>query len=462
MIRWSKIILITLFVASSAFGRTQLTFSKNEELLAKLSRAFMGELYASGRLLNDPLDHDYLQTMADRLLAKTHDSRHRYRFFLLSADDINAFAAPGGAIVVNTGLIQAANNQDEVAAVLAHEIMHVKQEHLLQSLDHAQDATVPLIANGLAAIALGMINPALGSGLLMMGSAGILQGEINYTREHESDSDHLGIRVLHAAGYNPDSMAKFFQRLEEQTRLYDTDNIPPMLRSHPMTTSRIAEANDRAREFPHKLYPMDPLYPYFKERINVQAHNNPQDLYTLYARQMALGDDRPVARYGYALAAIRALQFAKAQKVLNELHEEFPQNEFIALGLVDSYLDADQIEPGLALAKKLLDADPGRRLFQYYGADAYVYAHKPKEALELLEKLIKADPENTQYWILKAEAHRLAKQSPEAYYAYAQALYIESMDKTALKHFKTALKFSRKGSGIYQLAQQKVQLLSHQ
>ena len=129
MIRWSNIIFIILFVASSAFGRTQLTFSKNEELLAKLSRAFMGELYASGRLLNDPLDHDYLQTMADRLLAKTHDSRHRYRFFLLSADDINAFAAPGGAIVVNTGLIQAANNQDEVAAVLAHEIMHVKQEH---------------------------------------------------------------------------------------------------------------------------------------------------------------------------------------------------------------------------------------------------------------------------------------------------------------------------------------------
>ena len=460
MFRWFNLLLMSFLLNTSVYARTELTFSKNEALLNQLSKSFMGKLYQSGRLIQDPLSQEYLQHIADRLVLKTNDKHHRYRFFLLNAKEINAFAAPGGSIVVNTGLLVAAKTPDEIAAVLAHEIMHVKQDHLLQNLDHAEQSTIPLIANALAAVALGMLNPALGSGLLMMGTAGIQQGELNYTREHEADSDHLGIQVLYAAGFNPRSMASFFSRLQQESRLYDSENVPALLRSHPLNTLRIAEAEDRARSFPLKSYPIDPMYLYFQERVKVESHHNPQQLLAEYQRTIALGGETSVTVYGMALAANRAMQFSTAYNTLSDLHKKLPNNEFISLGLVDNFLESNQIKPGLGLMEQLLKEQPNHSLFQNYGARVYFYAHQPTPALALLDSLIKKNPENTQYWFLKAETHRLAHQSAEAYYAFAQALYLESMDKTALKHFRHAFTYSAKSSPTHQLAQQKIEMLS--
>lgn len=452
---------LALLMTSSSLARTQLAFSKNEEFLNKLSKAFIAELYSSGRLIGDPLSSEYLQSIADKLVENAKDKHHRYRFFLINAPDINAFAAPGGSIVVNSGLFLAANHQDEVAAVLAHEIMHVKQDHLLQTLDHMQQSTIPMIASGLLALAVGLLNPALGGGMLMMGSAGLAQSQINFTRSNEADSDHLGMALLYKAGFNPECMASFFQRLQQQSRLYDMDNVPALLRSHPLTTFRIAEANDRAETFPKKSYPLDPMFPYLKERIRVETVSNPQELLAQYQREIALGAaNTPVLQYGYGLAASKALQFEKAQKILTALHEEHPENDFISIGLVDSYLDANQIKPGLALAKSLLEAHPKSRLYRYYNANAYIYGGEPQIALQLIDDLIQQDPENSQYWLLKVSAHRTAKQQAEAYYALGQALYLESMDRAALKHFKHALVHSKKHSSLHELAHEKVRLLS--
>lgn len=418
-----------------------LTFSKNEALLDKLSKQFMAELYHSGRLITDPLSRHYLQTLTHPLIIQLGETHQRYRFFVLQANDINALAAPGGTIIVNSGLILRVANQHELAAVLAHEIIHVKQQHLLQRLDYANAQKIPMIANGLAAIALGLINPALGSTMLIAGSAGIAQSGINYTRHHEAEADELGIELLYHAGYNPESMIAIFQRLQEQSRLYGTD-IPSLLRSHPLNRSRIAEAENRVQRLAQKIYVADDDFVYFQARLRIYGSMEPLDLLGYYQRQLAK-HKTPVLEYGYALAQIQSMHYHQAQVILRRLHKQQPNNLFISLGLVDSYMAARDDKPAqqlIASLRKQHDNDLLRR----YAANVYMRSGKLRLAERIVNELLSSQPDDTQLWLLAADIYRQQHDQAQAYFAYAMALKIESMDKAATKKFKQALKHAEK------------------
>ena len=166
-------------------------------------------------ILDDPLLAGWLQSLGRRLGASSDDPRQAFTFFLLRDRQINAFATLGGYIGVNAGLVLAADSEDEVAAVMSHEIAHVTQEHVLRGVEQAQRDQVPILLAMLGAIALSQGSNSNSSDDAIMaavvGAQGLMvQRQIDYTRGNEAEADRIGIRTLARSGYDPVAMATFF------------------------------------------------------------------------------------------------------------------------------------------------------------------------------------------------------------------------------------------------------------
>ena len=234
------------------------------ELLTPARQAEYGgmmlrELRNYNYLLEDPLLDEWLQRMGGRLGADSDQPRQPYNFFLLRDRQINAFATLGGYIGTNAGLILTAEREDEVAAVLSHEIAHVTPQHVLRAVERAQRDQIPILLGMLGAIVLAQAAGGTSSGdasqAAVASAMGLMQQrQIDYTRSNESEADRVGIRTLSRAGYDVDAMADFFGRLAKASRSNrgsGRESTPDYLQTHPVTTTRISEARERAEQLAH-------------------------------------------------------------------------------------------------------------------------------------------------------------------------------------------------------------------
>ncbi|TAK83005.1 MAG: hypothetical protein EPO12_06565 [Aquabacterium sp.] len=167
--------------------------------------------------------------------------------FLVRDRTVNAFALPGGYVGVHLGLIAMTPNLDELASVLAHELSHVTQRHIVRMMSVQQRQSLV----GLAAMILGVIaasrSPQAAQALVTSGQAVAMQGQLNFSRDMEREADRVGFGVLSTAGYAESGMAQMFELLAQASNLND-DGSFPYLRSHPLTVERIGEARARARQ----------------------------------------------------------------------------------------------------------------------------------------------------------------------------------------------------------------------
>lgn len=217
----------------------------------KLGRAFTNALYTQYKLYNDFDTNDYIRNLGHKLASYTGNNRH-YSFYVIDDNNINAFAGPNGVIGINTGLITACQTEDELAAVIAHEISHVTQNHLSRSYEYSStQGSLNTIATLIAAILIGTQDSSAGMATLMGGMGYNLQQQLKNSRQHETEADAIGIQLLYKTGYNPHAMGGFFARLSKESQL-DSIKVPEILRTHPVSEHRIAEAENRAQNFPQK------------------------------------------------------------------------------------------------------------------------------------------------------------------------------------------------------------------
>ncbi len=248
-------------LASSQDSRLPDIGSSAGELLTPARQAEYGgmllrELRNYGYLLEDPLITDWLQTMGNQLAADSDNPQQPFTFFMMKDRQINAFATLGGYIGMNAGLVLTAQREDEVAAVLSHEIAHVTQQHVLRGAERAQRDQIPILLGMLGAIVLAQAAGGSSSGdasqAAIASAMGLMQQrQIDYTRSNESEADRVGIRTLDRAGYDVDAMAGFFARMAQATRSNrgnERDRTPDYLMTHPVTTTRISEAQQRAEQ----------------------------------------------------------------------------------------------------------------------------------------------------------------------------------------------------------------------
>ncbi len=396
----------------------------------KIGLMVVRSLRDSGQVVDDPEITEYLQSLGMRLASHAHEGAHRFTFFAVKDSGINAFALPGGFIGVNAGLITATRSESELAGVLAHEIAHVTQRHIARSIQNAGRSNLASMAALLATILIGATTGLPSDALI--GTVTAAQGlaaqqQINFTRSNESEADRVGIGILSSSGFDPVAMPDFFWTMQQRSGSAGK-NIPPLLRTHPVTTERIAETRDRAQQLERPRVQDSTSYALIRERLNVQTMPPETSFRDLYGS--ARSADLPsteAEQYGRAVALMRADVPREAIPALEALLARRPDVTLFHTTLGEAQLaagDTDGARRTLGEAMKLF---PRSVPVTMRYAETLMRGGEPKQAHAVLLDLFNNVPPTAEQVRYTAIAANAAGDVADSYY-YMSEYHVISGD----------------------------------
>ena len=393
--------------------------SKNEE--NRLGRAIMAQIRASGELVEDPQITEYINEIGHRIAAHANaDGNHEFSFFVVDNPVINAFALPGGFVGVHTGLLEATRNEDELAGVLAHEVAHVTQRHIARRIHANQRQSILTTAIMLGAILAGA---AGAGGDAMQGAIAVAQGtaaqqQINFTRANEYEADRVGISALAAAGFDPQGMGSFFEVISRGTQPHEY-RVPEFLRTHPVSSARIAEARGRARSY-DPVHTADSItYGIAKARLVVAGKQTPEEAVEYFERE-PYEYQSDVERYGRATAYLRAGRNVEANRILEELANKDPKVIAYHIGLADAQLANEAIAESMGTFERATELFPRNTPLTIHYAEALLRIGQPRKAHDMLLDLLNTVPPTPEQVRLISRAAIEAGEVAEAHYYMAE------------------------------------------
>lgn len=374
-------------------------YSKQTEI--NLGHAFTQALHSQVDLNQDPEIVSYIRRIGHLLASYTQQQRH-FKFYVINDSSINAFAGPNGVIGMHTGLIVAADSEDELASVLAHEISHVTQLHLARRFERQSNISLATFASILAAVLIGTQDPSAGMATLM-GSAGLsIQNELRHSRINENEADHQGIKLLFNSGYNPHAMAGFFGKLSKQRQLYGF-KVPEILLTHPVSESRLAQAQARAYQFiynPNKETSLDFDLIQIKAlggAIPVGFKTDYPDTVQCYSSLLQDKNKNPAClttslnHYpnNRLLRSLEAsITFKKdppgAIQKLKDLNTIYPQDYAIIMQLAQLYTENSQLDSAIEILNRLIPEQ--RYKYELYNLLAEIYSKADKNHYSYLNQ----------------------------------------------------------------------------
>ncbi|MDF0535763.1 M48 family metallopeptidase [Shewanella yunxiaonensis] len=389
--------------------------------------AYMRVIRAQAPVLYDPLLAQYITELGNRLVAHANNVRTPFYFFMLQNDEINAFAFFGGHVAVHTGLFLYADNESEMASVLAHEISHVTQRHLARSIE-AQQKTGPVtLAGMLGAILLTIAAPQAGMAALASTQALSAQSQINYTRQHEQEADRFGMQTMVAAGFDPNAAATFFSKLAAKYRY--TSKPPQMLLTHPLPESRISEARDRAAQYPHITVAPSLNFHLAKARIQVRFSSYTDTaVLSLFNEQLAKKDYvfKEAALYGKALALFRMKDYKGAEAIIDPLLKQDPDNLFYLDTKTDLLTEAKKYDQAIKLLEAQRQMRPSSLVINTNLANAYLEDKQAAKAIPILEQMTFDDKENLLPFQMLNEAYEQTGNKAMQYYEKAEVMALRA------------------------------------
>jgi len=366
----------------------------NKSQEEQLGRTVVAQLRSAGAIIDDPQLKEYVQGLGSRLVGQANDGTQSFEFFVVDDSAINAFALPGGFIGVNAGLILSSESESELAGVLAHEIAHVTQRHIARSIYDSQRTSILSMATMLAAVLLGAATDASGeavTGLVTAGQAAAMQRQINFTRGNEREADRVGIETLSAAGFDTRAMATFFEKLSRRYGM-TREQIPAILQTHPVTTERIAEARERARQLP-VASPADSMgYGVAKARLTLHEARTVDAAHAIFASRIEDDPSDPADRYGMALTLARSGLIDEAERLFADLVDEYPGVIAFWIGRGEVLMQSGFVDAALAVYIEAIDLFPRNVPLTISYAEALIAAGKPDMAHEVLLDLLNNVP----------------------------------------------------------------------
>ncbi len=399
------------------------------------------------KMEHDPWIYETIKEMTWRLNAQ---ARHQAPLGLVIIDNpsINAFAAPGGVIGLNTGTILAASSMDEIASVVAHEVAHISQHHYESGADERKKALLMQIGGMLAAIAASAVDGDAAAAVMMGSQTATMNSSMAFSRSNERDADRVGMQIMNQAGYDPRAMPRFFATMNQKSQLNQTANqfLPSFVRSHPLSNERLSESQSRAQRYD--------VLPLSKQ----QRHQALFDL--LYWRTQSTGEHvsetaLTTAAKNSVGAKLALMYWYGEQQRFGEANEIY--TELSALPAVQRQV----LEPLLSItqsqilteqnkwqqAAELLESQqrlyPERRDLRLYLAEALTNSNQPTKAQALLKPLTEQQPSDRYAWqSLQLANEKIAKttDSPQlAKIATINALRYRSHDQLWSGRYERAL-----------------------
>lgn len=403
-----------------------------------IAEQILREVAVSPDVLQDVEVSDYLQALGGRLVENGPDKRQKFYFFVVRDLSINAFAMPGGVIGVHTGLILGANTESELAGVLGHEIGHVTQRHLARILASQKYDTFKNIAGLALALLLSRSNPQLATGAFTTVSAMGIQSRLDYTREHEREADRIGLQILDSGGFDVRGMPSFFQVMQRGTRF--EGSAPSFLRTHPLTSERIADVTNRVESMQYRQVTDSMEFHLVRAKLRASS-GVPESAITLFEQNIRERrfNNEAAEHYGLAVAQLRKNAFAQVEKELAWLRKNAGAHAMIETLAVrlevakNNPLQADK-QYAAALARY-----PDNRELIYGYAEHYLAIKQPDKAVKLVLAKQGLYPDDAHFYDLLAKAYSMQNKSLLSHQAQSEAHYrkydlvraIEQMDLAA-------------------------------
>ena len=399
------------------------------------------------KMEHDPWIYETIKEMTWRLNAQ---ARQQAPLGLVIIDNpsINAFAAPGGVIGLNTGTILAASSMDEIASVVAHEVAHISQHHYESGADERKKALLMQIGGMLAAIAASAVDGDAAAAVMMGSQTATMNSSMAFSRNNERDADRVGMQIMNQAGYDPRAMPRFFATMNQQSQLNQTANqfLPSFVRSHPLSNERLSESQSRAQRYTslslNQQQRHQALFDLLYWRVQSTGKHVSETALTTAAKNSVGAKLALMYWYG------EQQRFGEANEIYTELSAlPAAQRQVLEplLSITQSQILTEQNK--WQQAAELLESQqrlyPERRDLRLYLAEALTNSNQPAKAQALLKPLTEQQPSDRYAWqSLQLANEKIAKttESPQlAKIATINALRYRSHDQLWSGRYERAL-----------------------
>ena len=361
---------------------------------------------------------------------------------IIKDPQINAFAVPGGLFALNTGLIISAKNLDEIAGVMAHEIAHVAQRHYSRSQEAFKGQGLLALAGILVGAAIASkADGDVGSAVMLGTQAALMDKQLSYSRNQEREADRIGMQFMYAAGYNPQSMADYFETMHRATSRVSF--LPDFWLTHPLTTERMSEARLRANQLPQvksKIYDLDfDILKWYTQVVSNQATE---------IQLQALANQKNIAGL-LALSKFYLMQgdYTQAQSNLDLVKIKLKSHILVPLIQTDIYLGQNKFDQAYDSISSLQKTMPENRALSYKLVEVLIRQGKIDQAQTLVQRFIRKNQRDIQGWQLLQQATNLDKSSPlqavNVLCYRAEAEYWSGYEENAIKSMLHAQRLAK-------------------
>lgn len=386
--------------------------------------------------LDDPEVEDYLNRLGNKLVAHSQAARQQFEFFAVRDSTLNAFALPGGYIGVHTGLVTTAQTESELASVLSHEIAHVTQHHIARMVSTQGQTGMMALAALLVAVLAARSNAQVGEAAMAAGQAAAIQTQLGYSRDFEREADRFGLQTLEAAGFDTRGMSSFFERLQQQNRLYE-NNAPVYVRTHPLTTERITDIGNRVQGSRYRQVADNPEFNLIRAKLLSQQGRPDEAVARL---QTGGGKGSPAFQgsalaYGLAHAYARGHKWAEAERELAKLPRGNPLFESLAAEIRSGQGD---LAGAARIYKDALARTPHARALVYGYAEVLLQAGGAKEAQPFLQAEIQYRNRDPRLHGLQARAYAALGKRTQQHRAQAEVYALRGNTMAAVEQLQLA------------------------
>lgn len=411
---------------------------------------------------SDPLIINYLEQLFARLLPHSQLDNKQIDLVVAQNNTLNAFAVPGNIIGVHTGLLNYAKTENQLAAVLAHEMGHLSQRHYARRLEQQKNMMMPMLAGMLAGLVLAAnSNSDAGVAAIMGTQAAAQQASLAFSRQNEQEADRIGMQTMVQAGLDPHAAGDMFEEMVRANRL--NRRPPEYLLTHPVSETRVADARNRAMQYERKPAEDDLEFQLMRSRVRVDAEETPQIAARMFKSELDKESAYPDAsRYGWALALTKASQFDAAREALAPLLEKEPDRVTYQIMRADIEIAAERHKAALEIIETQLQKHPNSHPLIIRHAEALMKAGIYQQCAEILDRYSRKRSNDDYVWYLLAEVNGLAGNILGVHEARAEYFILNGVYDRAQIQLRNALKLTQGNSYRTALVEERLKYVEAQ